>query len=84
MKRCRPVTIKIKTDGNDYRSKCVFDGSVRGHSVAFTIRGGDEWAHLSKEQAIRLSEWLKEAVDEIDRRRQPNMHLQADAAPQVA
>lgn len=68
-KKVHSVSIKIKAPGNTYGAKCVVDGSVRGHSVSLSVRGGDQWAHLSREQAIKLSEWLLEAVSEIDYRK---------------
>ena len=63
-----PVTLKMKVKDNQFHPVIVFDGSVRGDSVSFTIRGGDQWAHLSKRQALKLIDFLHEAVEEIDRR----------------
>lgn len=66
-KKCHRVTIKLKVDDNN-RTSCSVDGSVRDLRVAISIRGGDQWAQLSKKQAIILSEWLRVAVDEINYR----------------
>jgi hypothetical protein len=68
-RKARPMKLYIKCDGSRWRSKSEIRGSVRGRFVSFWIRGPDPWPHLTREQALRLANWIHDAVDELDERK---------------
>ena len=66
-RRSRSVSTNIKCEDNDGRP-CRVKGSVRQKYVSLSIHGGDEWAHMTTKQAIRLAQWIVQAVEEAEAR----------------
>jgi len=51
---------KIKCKDNE-RKPCEVITSIRGGEISIRVEGGDQWAHITKEQAMLLGKWLFEA-----------------------
>jgi hypothetical protein len=51
---------RIKCKDNDQKP-CVVITSTREQFVSIRVEGGDGWAHITKEQAVHLANWLIEA-----------------------
>jgi hypothetical protein len=66
-RRARSVSTNIKCEDNRGRT-CRVKGSVRAKYVSLSIHGGDEWAHMTTKQAMRLAQWIVKAVGEADAR----------------
>lgn len=68
MSRSRQVTINLECQGSEYHSQEEIKGSVRGRCVTLFIRHDGGWPHMTAKQALRLADWLHDAVDEVEAR----------------
>lgn len=68
----RHVTIRINgIDDGEFRKDCSICGSVRDRYIALSVKhlgALESWPHLTIKQAMRLKEWLENAIDEAKRR----------------
>ncbi len=62
------TSVAISCDDNS-REPCELKMSVRNSYVAVRVDGGDEWAHMTPDQARRLAKWLCRGADEAEERR---------------
>ena len=51
---------RIKCEDND-GNPCKVITSIRGDQISIRVEGGDQWAHITKEQAMQLAQWLIKA-----------------------
>ena len=51
---------RIKCKDNE-SNPCEVITSVRGGEISIRVEGGDQWAHITKEQAMLLGKWMIEA-----------------------
>lgn len=64
----KSVVLNLKAETENFKP-CELRCSVRGSRIALFVTGGG-WAHLTKEQALKLAGWIScGACDELDSRK---------------
>lgn len=68
-------TIRCR-DNHDADCQAAF--SVRDSYISISVRGGDEWAHITTKQADSLASWLTQAAEEIRQRADAKINKMLD------